>query len=172
MGPARQIVTALKGRWHGTYGLASCPSHPDGRTPALKVSDDPRKADGVDVHCFAGCSWETVKGDLARGGLLKAWEPAKRQVHAVLKFPDEANANAHSHLSNDHHEAAKEIWQATEPIQDTLAATYLESRGLLPPWPIWLRYHGALRHSPTGLRFPTLVAGVTAGDGQFCAVHP
>ncbi len=67
---AHQITTALKGRWHGSYGMASCPSHLDGKTPALKISDDSRKSDGIDLHCFAGCPWETVKSDLVRGGLL------------------------------------------------------------------------------------------------------
>ncbi len=41
----------------------------------------------------------------------------------------------------------------------------------MPPWPIWLRYHGALKHAPTNLRFPALVAGVTSGGGKFIAVH-
>ncbi len=75
MTTAHQITAALKGRWHGSYGMVSCPSHADGKTPALKISDDPRKSDGIDLHCFGGCPWETVKRDLARGGLLKAWEP-------------------------------------------------------------------------------------------------
>ena len=54
MTPARHITAALRGRWHGAYGMAKCPTHPDGQTPALKISDDPRKSDGIDVHCFGG----------------------------------------------------------------------------------------------------------------------
>ena len=73
MTPARQITAALRGRWCGEYGMAKCPTHPDGRTPALKISDDPRKADGVDLHCFGGCAWQDVKSDLARAGLLEEW---------------------------------------------------------------------------------------------------
>ena len=131
---AHQITTALKGRWNGSYGMAACPSHLDGKTPALKISDDPRKSDGIDLHCFAGCSWETVKADLARGGLLKTWERKPGASWPRLKFPSQDPA---APQDDERQEAAKEIWQATETIEGTLAATYLESRGLLPPWPIW-----------------------------------
>ena len=160
---AHQITTALKGRWHGSYGMASCPSHADGKTPALKISDDPRKSDGIDLICFAGCPWETVKGDLARGGLLKAWEPKSGTPWPKLKFSGQERQPE----DDSRQEVATEIWQATEPLENTLAATYLGNRDLQPPWPIWLRYHGALKHSPTGLRFPALVAGVTNGNGKF-----
>ncbi len=168
MTTAHQITTALKGRWHGSYGMASCPSHADGKTPALKISDDPRKADGIDVICFGGCHWKTVRSDLARGGLLEALERKGGTPWPKLKFPSQEPATPQD---DNRQEIATEIWQATEPIENTLAAIYLCSRGLHPPWPVWLRYHGALKHGPTGLRFPALVAGVTNGDGKFMAVH-
>ncbi len=44
---AREITKALEGSWHGSYGLCQCPAHDDGRTPALKITDDARKDDGV-----------------------------------------------------------------------------------------------------------------------------
>jgi hypothetical protein len=40
---AHEITTALGGAWHGSYGMAQCPSHDDGRTPGLKITDDARK---------------------------------------------------------------------------------------------------------------------------------
>jgi hypothetical protein len=167
MTTARQITAALKGRWHGSYGMASCPSHLDGETPALKISDDPRKSDGIDLHCFGGCPWQNVKSDLARGGVLEGWRPQNGPSYPKLKFADEKP----DPQDNEHYETAKEIWQATEPIENGIAATYLETRGLQPPWPKWLRYHGALKHAPTGLVFPSLVAGVVDGTGQFTAIH-
>ena len=54
---ARAIVKQLGGKWHGDYGVCRCPSHPD-KTPSLKISDDDRKSDGINVHCFAGCDWK------------------------------------------------------------------------------------------------------------------
>ena len=168
MSTARLITTALKGRWHGSYGMASCPSHADGKTPALKISDDPRKADGIDLHCFGGCPWDTVKGALRRGGLLEAFEPNGGTPRLRLKFPNQEPQPEHD---DSRHEAATEIWQATEPIEGTFAAIYLVGRGLYAPWSKWLRYHDALKHGPTGLRFSALVAGVTNGDGKLVAIH-
>jgi hypothetical protein len=165
---ARQITAALKGRWHGRYGMASCPSHLDGKTPALKISDDPRKSDGIDLHCFGGCPWKTIKSDLVRGGILEKWRPSNGPSYPKLKFTDDKP----DFQENDNYENAKETWPATESIENTLAATYLvEDRGLQPPWPKWLRYHGAMRHGPTGLVFPCLVAGVVDGTGKFAAIH-
>jgi hypothetical protein len=74
MSDARAITAALGGKWAGQYGLACCPVHGD-RTASLKIKDDPRKSDGIDVHCFAGCDWQHVKADLARDGLLSGFAP-------------------------------------------------------------------------------------------------
>ena len=54
---AQALTKALGGRWCGSYGLVRCPTHDD-REPSLKVRDDANKLDGIDVHCFAGCSWQ------------------------------------------------------------------------------------------------------------------
>ena len=67
---AATIIKALRGSWSGSYGMCLCPCHNDGKTPALKVSDDSRKDDGIDVHCFGGCDWRDVKAELRRRGLL------------------------------------------------------------------------------------------------------
>ena len=67
---ARQITKALGGHWFGSYGHCLCPCHDDGQTPALKLSDDSRKDDGIDLHCFAGCDWRDVKEELRRRALL------------------------------------------------------------------------------------------------------
>ena len=62
---ARAITKALGGRWQAHYGVCRCPVHAD-REPSLKVRDDSRKSDGIDVHCFAGCEWQDVKGVYAQ----------------------------------------------------------------------------------------------------------
>ena len=38
----------------GSSGTACCPVHAD-RTLSLKIVDDERRRDGIDVHCFARC---------------------------------------------------------------------------------------------------------------------
>ena len=60
---------------------------------------------------------------------------------------------------------------ASTPLAGTIAERYLKGRGLQPPWPRWLRYAAALRHGPTGLVLPGLVAGITDSSGNFVAVH-
>jgi putative DNA primase/helicase len=57
MTTGREVTKALGGRWCGSYGLARCPAHDD-REPSLKIRDDARKLDGLDLHCFAGCDWQ------------------------------------------------------------------------------------------------------------------
>ena len=67
---ARAITKALGGTWHGRYGSCPCPAHAD-KMPSMKVRDDARKGDGIDVHCFAGCDWKDIKAYLAKCGLLR-----------------------------------------------------------------------------------------------------
>ena len=67
---ARTITDVLGGKWQGSYGLCHCPVHAD-ETPSLKLRDDARKADGIDVHCFGGCAWQEVKSELVRLGLIE-----------------------------------------------------------------------------------------------------
>jgi hypothetical protein len=60
---AQNITLALQGRWHGHYGLAFCPAHPNTRTPALRL------ADGEDGRllalCSAGCDFRDVAARLS-----------------------------------------------------------------------------------------------------------
>jgi len=147
--------------------MAQCPTHPDGRTPALKISDDPRKSDGVDIHCFAGCRWQDVKSDLARAGLLEEWQGTQAKPWPKLKFAQPSPEPA----GDGRYEAAKDIWLASKPLAGTTAEQYLKGRDLQPPWPRWLRYAAALKHGPTGLTLPGLVAGITDGGGTFAAIH-
>src|SRR5262249_12703306 len=118
---AQSIVRALGGRWHGSYGMAKCVSHDDGLTPALKISDDPRKKDGIDVVCFAGCDWQDVKTELRQQGLLGEFAPEHRSLQgtgAQSRQPAEIE-------EPEPDSAALAIWQAAIPINGTLAEHYL-----------------------------------------------
>lgn len=171
---AREITAALGGKWCGSYGMACCPVHAD-KTPSLKVSDSDNTDDGIDVVCFAGCEWRAVKDELRGTGLLPAFEPGQstprppRQQRPKNIEPDpEAIKRT---------EAAREIWRATQPITpDTPAWRYLSARGTEPDQiggiPATLRYGQGLRHSPTGLYLPALVAAVTVWPNRdVCAIH-
>ena len=128
---ARAITEALGGRWCGAYGVARCPSHPD-RSPSLKVSDDPRKTDGVDVHCFAGCAWEDVKVELARLGLLPDFRCRNPQLLTSLlskitttESDDGSAATRHKYLAHGQ-AATRNTWR--EVFRQDTRPRYSEAR--------------------------------------------
>jgi hypothetical protein len=147
MANARAITKALGGSWQGRFGLARCTSHDDG-TPSLKISDDPRKRDGIDVHCFAGCAWQTVKADLRRQGLLEDQEHRHfSPTRDGEKFP---NPQSTAHLNDDDADRIKlalKIWKASVALIDTPGWRYFTERrelhiGLLDNLHHCLRWHG------------------------------
>lgn len=168
---AQHIIKALGGRWHGSYGMARCPAHKD-QDPSLKARDDPNKPDGVDLHCFAGCDWRAVKDALRRDNLLPGWEsgPSHRRKAAVHPEAD-AQARRKAKQQADRIEAAQEIWRRARPAAGTLAETYLRARGITISIPPTIRYVPDLKHGPTGLLMPTMVAAVQGPDGRLCGVH-
>ncbi|MGC2410630.1 MAG: toprim domain-containing protein [Methyloceanibacter sp.] len=132
MNNARAITKALGGRWYGSYGLCRCLVHQD-REPSLKVKDDPNKADNIDVHCFAGCPWESVKGELVRQGLLTPFTPNRHdhKLHVFVK--PLAPTPEHDEDQECRIALALNIWNAAKPLQggDTLGWRYfIERRGL------------------------------------------
>jgi hypothetical protein len=145
--------------------MARCPAHDD-REPSLSISAGP---DGkVLVHCHAGCDQHDVVAALRRRDL---WEATGRIAGRCARrhedrVPDEPDANAKKRT-----EAALAIWQATQPIDGTLAETYLRSRGFdLAALPAW-RFHPGLKH-PSGGIWPAMVALVTHGEsGAPIAIH-
>jgi putative DNA primase/helicase len=165
---AREIVAALGGRWHGSYGLAPCPCHDDGSTPALKVSDAGQKSGGVDVHCFAGCDWQSVKSALRQAHLIPDEPWPGEAVWTAPVDPGKIRVDAERRQRSI--ALAREFWRASENAAGTLTARYLLSRGIeiVPPS---IRHHPNLRHSGTGLYLPAMVACVQAVDGQFVALH-
>ena len=128
---ARSLTKELGGRWCGRYGIARCPAHDD-RTPSLKVRNDPRKADGIDVHCFTGCPWQNVKADLQRQGLLPQFAAGTVKPKPISPQPPFGNDDAGADDDIVHRlEIALSIWRATTPLKDTLGFKYFtERRGL------------------------------------------
>ncbi len=124
---ARGITKALGGKWAGRSGLARCPVHDD-RTPSLKVSDDPRKDDGIDVVCFANCDWRDVKAALVRQGLLPEFKPTSFSTSFSFTTPPPAPDRADEAGRVD---LALKIWDAAGPLKNSLGWRYFtERRGL------------------------------------------
>src|SRR5262249_5881558 len=106
---AKAITKALGGKWQGSYGLCHCPAHDD-PAPSLKIHDDPKKSDGIDVHCFAGCDWKDIKDALRSQGLLDgsfvgAREPSPRSSEEPKKID-------------------WSLWQKAVPLPGTLGEVY------------------------------------------------
>lgn len=162
MTDARTLTLALKGRWHGTYGLGFCPAHANTRAPALSQSDG---AEGrLLCTCFAGCSSSDILaalralGLVARGGAFVAPDPSR-----AIRAKAEAQAMADKRAVQAHR-----LWAEAVPVPGTIAETYLRLRGITVALSDTLRFVPACWHA-TSKRFPALVAVVEGGAGF--AVH-
>ncbi len=129
----------------------SCSRSPKDRTCGVTVEHDGR---GV-AHCFRCEYVETLHGRDSRvqpGRILAAVEQASK----------------HETLS----EFGRALWAACSSIAGE-ARAYLEARGcVLPPADGDLRWHPALRHPPSGIDGPALVAlGRDAITGRPLTIH-
>jgi len=66
---------------------------------------------------------------------------------------------------------ARKIWNATDPVPGTKAETYLWARAIGCALPPTLRFAPALRHHPTDVMLPALLAAISGPDGQVTAVQ-
>lgn len=69
------LVTALRGTWHGSYAMCRCPAHDD-RTPSLSIRQG---LSGVLVHCFAGCNPRDIIRALRNTDRVRGVEPRPTQ---------------------------------------------------------------------------------------------
>ena len=159
---AAELIKALG----GSHGEARCPAHDD-RTPSLSIRDGDNGR--LLTHCHAGCEPATVWNAFTRLGLV-ATSFDHRQM-----APSRTISNVPKRRHSDNSDRARSIWRTSHPIEEkadeTPVEAYLASRGITIPIPLSLRYHPALKHGPTGLHFPAMVAGVQAPDRQIAAIH-
>jgi putative DNA primase/helicase len=147
---ADRIGIALKGRRNGTGWLVRCPcpNHGKGRgdrNPSLSIGD------GVDgallLFCFAGCIFEDIIDALDRRGLVENdREPQEARVAEVAHLPSAE---------------ALMIWRAALPLEGTIAAEYLNRRGIVAQ-PVSLRCR---------IERPALIAAAQAPDGKIIAIQ-
>jgi|GEM_PF-2759330 len=167
MNSAREITTALKGRWHGRYGMVCCPAHKD-RTPSCKVTDGDKRPI---FHCFAGCHWKDVVNAVEDMGLLPKWKPARESCPTTQKKNDEPD------FTRWHPDVAKkrgwafEIWQKTSGIKNTLGERYFQSRGITISLPSCIRFHPGLKDKETGRVWPAIVIGYLSYHGDFDGIQ-
>ena len=74
-----------------------------------------------------------------------------------------------SQATNNTQQAVR-LWRAAAPAGE-IAQTYLRERGITIDPPLSIREAPSLRHGPTGLDFPAVIAGGQGPDGKLCAVQ-
>ena len=113
------------------------------------------------MYCHAGCNQRDVYiAVMRKRGLSRIH---RRNDHVTGE--DDADARNHTAW-------ALTIWRACGPANATLVQTYLTARGINLPVPDVLRFHGGLRHRPSGTVWPAMVALVTRGtDAAPLAIH-
>jgi putative DNA primase/helicase len=162
---ADTIGIGLKGRRNGNGWLVRCPvpSHGKGRgdrSPSLSV------ADGDDgrllVRCFAGCDFFAVLDALKSLGLVEDGSKLDRARAALNRI--EPIAPTH-----DPDPEALAIWRNAKPAAGTIAAEYLERRGIPLAPPPSLRC-GSFLHLDR-YQLPCMVAGIQRLDGKVVAVQ-
>jgi len=163
---AEPIAKALGGRKAGSGWIARCPAHDD-RNPSLSLSMG--KDGKVLLHCHAGCDQAQVIDALRARGL---WD--RRERHSIRRQTFKAHQQQDTppgRSGTDRTEYALRIWRAAVSASNSLAESYLQSRGLRLPSASALRFHGGLKH-PKGGTWPAMVALVSRGpDDAPLAIH-
>lgn len=162
---ARELTAALGGRWRGRHGVARCPAHPD-RTPSLAIR---QSGDAVLVCCHGGCDQRSVIEALRDRDLWPSRDdrrPAPRKRSTRMAPPPERDPELERNRAR-----ALEIWHAAHPAPGTLVESYLRSRAITDPPPPSLRFAPGLKHGPTSMVFPCMVAAVQGLDRGIVGVH-
>ena len=146
----------------GAEMVGLCPFHSE-RTPSFTIYDG-----GHRFQCF-GCGAGGDVLDFVQAlhgvGLREAGEllgGGKLPVVALPPVPADDSA--------DRVEKARAIWQASHPIEGTVAQTYLRRRAIRMSLPDCLRF-AVLRHPDTRRSHPSLVAAVENVEGEVVGVH-
>ena len=123
------------------------------------------------LHCFAGCPYKSVIHCLRQKGL---WPGHRKPGRSKITFQHRAQHPERGVIDwcdrDRRIRAARQLWQASGSVLDTVGEIYLRGRGIDHPPPPALRFHACLRHGPTGTSWPALVAAVTDASGEFIGV--
>ena len=152
---AAELAAALGAKWHGSYGTCRCPAHDD-RRPSLSIRNGEH---GILLKCHAGCAPGDIIAILRQRGL---WP--EREAESTDKISPRRQTTSNASFALD-------IWRQCQAAGGTLVEIYLRGRGITIPPPASLRYHPGLRHAPTGLSLPCMVAGVQAVDGSITGIQ-
>lgn len=158
---ARELTINLGGRWYHGYGAAPCPiCQPERRRDqnALTIRDGTNR---LLLNCKkSGCDFRQI---LSVTGMLGG-KYNKPSLADICRRNAEASISALKRA-----DAAKRVWNESQPINGTLAETYLRGRRIICDLPETLRYHPNCYHGPSQSALPAMVALVEGGENF--AIH-
>jgi hypothetical protein len=162
MSDARDLTTALGGKWYRKYGAAPCPVCQPERNKGQNAST---LADGRNgrlvLDCKkSGCAFLDI---LAAAG-VRSGDYVSPDAATLAQRETEQFSAAEKKGAQ-----AKQVWTEAQPIAGTIAETYLRGRGITCDLPQVLRFHASCWHGPTAKRYPALVAAVQGAS--LPAVH-
>jgi phage/plasmid primase-like uncharacterized protein len=171
---ARDITKALGGDWLGTYGKVPGPGHsPKDRSVTVKDG-----ADGnIIVHGFAADDWRDIKAAWRAQGLLPEWKG--NQTRSAAEIGQRRQQAQERQWKREKEQQAADtrktkwvrgVFRDAVPIKGGSGQEYLRGRGINIA-PLSLRYASGLKHKPTGLIMPALVAAIQGPDGRITAIH-
>lgn len=153
MTDARELSTALGGRWYRGYGAAPCPVCQPERQ---KGQNALTLADGRNGRLVLDCKKSACAFlDILTAAGLRSGDYSPPDAVTIAQREREAKAEAEKRAAQ-----AKQLWQETQHIAGTVAETYLHARGISCDLPPTLRFHSACWHGPTARRYPAMVAEV------------
>lgn len=165
--PLPAVVGAVvKLRRAGSEWKACCPLHSD-RSPSFTIFSG-----GHRYHCFGcGASGDVIDFVQALHGvglrdaaeMLGSGQLPAVEVSANFGLKDSENFA-------DRTADALAIWQSADPVEGTIAETYLHWRGIYIPAPLSLRY-AELPYGRSGPLHPCLVCCVSSVQGPLSGIQ-
>lgn len=128
----------------GSGWLCCCPAHDD-RKPSLSLS---YSGNTLLAKCHAGCDFIHIIDALKGMGLLDGTGIYSENTSLQSKQPD-------------YSEYALKLWGQSRLASGTLTEIYLRSRGYTGAIPDTLQFHPSLKHRPSGVKHPAMVAGIS-----------
>lgn len=158
----------------GDWSTGCCPFHGE-KNPSFAVRHSTQRFNcfGCGAHgdCFdfvQKIDGLDFKAALARLAADAGVEGGRRYAKAVAPV---RTASAGKQPPGGHEFAARKIWKDCRPLAGSQGEAYFRARGITLPLPSpTLRFHPGLRHGPSGLVLPAVVAAVCDRDRKIVGI--